>query len=178
MRKERRQDLQEDRAASLDCGEAVRVRLLSDADVLEARRRGRELALRVGFPPTEALLVVAAIDELARNILRYALCGEIRLAPVERGARRGLALVARDEGPGITDVELALRDGFSTSNGLGLGLPGAKRLMDEFSILSRRDEGTTIVARKWLPTSRTADATAEWPDRGYVELALESCEAG
>lgn len=173
MLKEGQEAYGTDEATFPDGGAAVRIRLLSDADVLAARRRGRALALRLGFPSTEALFVVAAIEELARNILRYALCGEIRLAVVERDGRRGIALVACDEGPGILDVELALRDGYSTSKGLGLGLPGARRLMDEFRVLSRPDEGTTILARKWLPDS---GATGERSRAGYAGVALEPCE--
>ncbi len=116
----------------------VRVALESDAEVVTARRKGREMASLIGFAPTDAILIVAAIEELARNILRYAACGEILLKAVA-GPRRGIA-----------DVALALTDGFSTSNSLGLGLPGVKRLMDWVHIRSKPGPGTTVVAWKWM----------------------------
>lgn len=131
--------------------EDVCVPVGSDADIVTARQRGRALALQLGFPAILATLIATTISELARNILLYAGRGEILLAPVERGARRGLAVVARDAGPGIAEVALALEDGHSTSGRLGLGLPGVRRLMDEFEIVSTPGQGTTVSARKWLP---------------------------
>ena len=94
-------------------------------------------------------LIATAISELARNIVQYAQRGEIILSVVE-GSRRGIQIVARDQGPGIPDLELAMRDGYSTGGSLGLGLPGARRLMDEFAIDSEVGKGTTVSMRKWL----------------------------
>ena len=122
-----------------------------DADIVRARREGRQLAADLGFTAVDATLVATAISELARNILLYARRGEILIRPVEQDGRRGLVVVARDEGPGIPDTGSALRDGFSTSGRLGLGLPGVRRLMDEFEIVSTAGRGTEVIARKWGP---------------------------
>ena len=92
-----------------------------------------------------------AISEIARNIVSYAQRGEITFARVDDGVRRGLLVVARDRGPGIPDIDLAMRDGYSTARSLGIGLPGAKRVMDEFDIQSEPDQGTTVTMKKWLP---------------------------
>lgn len=129
--------------------EEIRVPVQSELDIVEARMRGRAMALQLGFPASAATLVATAISELARNILLYARRGEIALAVIERGERRGLAVTARDDGPGIRDVTRALLDGYSTSGRLGLGLPGVRRLMDEFEIRSRPGEGTSVTAKKW-----------------------------
>lgn len=129
----------------------VRVPVTRDADVVTARQRGREVAARVGFPPTEATLVATVISEVARNIVQYAERGEIQLCPVEQGQRDGIRIVARDVGPGIPDVTQALQDGYSTyRGGLGLGLPGSRRLVDEFDIVSEPGRGTTVTMTKWL----------------------------
>lgn len=127
----------------------VRVRLDSDADLIVARRHGRELAIRAGFDPTDVVLVVTAISELARNVLLYAGHGEIGLTLIDDAGKRGIVVTAVDQGPGIPDVAQALEDGYSTSGGLGLGLPGVKRIMDELDIVSRVGRGTTVVAKKW-----------------------------
>jgi len=128
----------------------IRTPISSDFDIVKARQRGRELAATLGFPPTDLALIATAISELARNIVRYADRGEIILSLVEKGEKRGIVVVARDDGPGIPDIELALQDGFSTSGSLGLGLPGCRRLMDEFDISSRNGMGTIITVKKWL----------------------------
>jgi len=128
----------------------IRTPISSDFDIVKARQRGRELAATLGFPPTDLALIATAISELARNIVRYADRGEIILSLVEKGEKRGIAVVARDDGPGIPNIELALQDGFSTSGSLGLGLPGCRRLMDEFDIKSRNGVGTIITVKKWL----------------------------
>jgi serine/threonine-protein kinase RsbT len=120
-----------------------------DFDIVEARQKGRELAIRVGFTGSDLAIIATAISEVARNIVVYANRGEIVLRPVQRGAQRGVLVIARDQGPGIPDIERAMRDGFSTGKSLGLGLPGAKRLMDEFEIASEVGKGTTITMRKW-----------------------------
>lgn len=113
-----------------------------------ARQKGRELAAACGFSSTEQTLIALAISELARNIVSYARRGEIVLSLLE-GERTGIEIIARDQGPGIQDIELALRDGYSTSKSLGLGLPGARRVMDEFNIDSELGVGTTVTVRKW-----------------------------
>ena len=125
------------------------VPIRTDYDILLAREKGRGLALDLGLSSTESILVATAISELARNILRYARAGEIRMGLVHNGDRQGIALEARDQGPGIPDVERALQAGYSTSGGLGLGLPGVRRLMDEFEIDSRVGRGTVVKVKKW-----------------------------
>jgi serine/threonine-protein kinase RsbT len=125
------------------------VTVTTDVDIVAARRIGRALAVQVGFSGGEATLVATAISELARNILLYARAGRIQIQPVERGPKRGLIVVASDHGPGIADIPRALQDGFSTSGRLGLGLPGVKRLMDEFEIESGAGNGTVVTVKKW-----------------------------
>ena len=105
----------------------------------------------MGFSRTEATLVATVISELARNIVQFAERGEILVCPVEQNGRTGVMIVARDVGAGIPDVARALQDGYSTyRGGLGLGLPGSRRLMDEFDILSEVGKGTTVTMTKWL----------------------------
>ncbi len=125
------------------------VSILSDADIVKARQEGRALALLTGFSPSEATMVAASISELARNIILYAQQGELVVGIVHNGSKRGIAVVARDAGPGIPDVRRAMMEGYSTSGGLGLGLPGVKRLMDEFEIDSELGKGTTVKVKKW-----------------------------
>ena len=127
------------------------VPLVTEADIVAARQKGRELALGIGFSPGDATLIATAISELARNIVTYAKRGEIRLIPIELNGKRGLTVVAKDEGAGIADVRRALQDGYSTAGRLGLGLPGVKRLMDEMEIVSQVGVGTTVTAKKWKP---------------------------
>ncbi|HET8947335.1 MAG TPA: anti-sigma regulatory factor [Candidatus Polarisedimenticolia bacterium] len=126
------------------------IAILSDSDVVKARQVGRTLAASIGFSATDQALIATAISELARNIVLYARQGEVRVDALANGGRRGLIVVARDDGPGIPDIERALEPGFSTSGGLGLGLPGVRRLMDEIKVESKRGRGTTVTARKWL----------------------------
>ena len=128
----------------------VHVPIASASDIVTARQKGRELALELGFAGVEVTLIAAAISEVSRNIVEYAKCGEITLQPSRNGTKRGLCVVARDQGPGIPDVTRAMEYGYSTRRGLGVGLPGAKLLMDEFHIASKVGEGTTITMRKWL----------------------------
>ena len=118
-------------------------------DIVAARQKGRTLAAQCGLSSTDLAVVATAISELARNIVRYAVRGEIVLRRVENGTKRGIEVVATDDGPGISDVPLAMQDGYSTSGGLGLGLPGVRRLMDEFDIVSRFGKGTTVTVKKW-----------------------------
>ena len=121
----------------------------SDIDVVAARQKGRELAAELGFVSTDSTLLATAISELARNIVRYAKHGEILIESVQSGERVGITVIAQDKGPGIANISLAMQDGFSTSGGLGLGLPGVKRLMDEFHLVSDANNGTTVTIKKW-----------------------------
>jgi serine/threonine-protein kinase RsbT len=127
----------------------ITVPVNADIDIVTARQKGRELARDLGFTSTDLALIATAISELARNIILYANSGEILLSVVENGTRRGLKVVARDDGPGIPDIERALEEGFSTSRSLGLGLSGVRRLMDEFDIVSEVGNGTTVTVKKW-----------------------------
>jgi serine/threonine-protein kinase RsbT len=128
----------------------VRLDIATDGDIVLARQSGRELADRLGCSSTDATLVATAISEIARNIVTHAGGGELEISVIEDGdGRRGIEVVARDEGPGIADIDRAMEDGFTTGRGLGLGLPGARRLMDDFEITSEVGGGTTVVMRKW-----------------------------
>ena len=127
----------------------IRVEIAGDVDVIQARQAGRALASDLGFCSSDLVVVPTAISELARNILRYAGRGEITIEAV-RGRRTGIKVVATDSGPGIADIALALQDGYSSSGSLGLGLPGVRRLADEFAIRSERGEGTVVQMIKWL----------------------------
>lgn len=129
--------------------EEIAVRIDGDTDIVSARQKGRVLAATLGFSSSELTLIATAISELARNIVLYAKQGEIVLRVLERGEQRGVMVRANDQGPGIPDIRRALQGGFSTSRSLGLGLPGVRRLMDEFEIESRIGQGTTVTARKW-----------------------------
>jgi RNA polymerase sigma factor (sigma-70 family) len=140
--------------------DAERVQITRDADVVMARQRGRELAGRAGFSPTDQTVIATAISEIARNIVKFAERGEIVFTPLTQEGRSGLRVVVRDVGPGIEDPEEAIRDGYSTYHGLGLGLPGARRLMDHFELESVLGEGTTVTMEKWLPGHRTTDPTS------------------
>lgn len=131
-----------------DPGEVV-VPIRADVDVVIARQKIRALVSDLRFSSSELTLVATAISEVARNIVSYAGSGEIVMRVVQRGQRRGITIVARDKGPGIADIERAMEDGFSTSRGLGLGLPGSKRLMDEFELFSEVGKGTEIIMTKW-----------------------------
>ena len=128
----------------------------SDADVVTARQRARELAGTVELTSTDQTLLATAISEVARNITTYAVRGEVALSVVrDSNGRRGIRVVARDSGPGIEDVELALQDGYTSGTGLGLGLPGARRLVDDFEIQTAPGEGTTVTLVMWgRPNSR------------------------
>jgi serine/threonine-protein kinase RsbT len=129
----------------------VRVAIESDADVVVARQRARELAAGLGLSGTDLTLLATAISEIARNITTYAERGEVAVSVVATGRRRGVRVVASDEGPGIANLELALRDGYTSGVGLGMGLPGTRRLVDEFDIVSAPGEGTTVTFVKWGP---------------------------
>jgi serine/threonine-protein kinase RsbT len=122
----------------------------SVADIVTARQRGRDMASRLGFSDTEATLIATIISELARNVVLYAMAGEIRLESVTEDGRRGMVIMSADHGPGISDVQRVLVGGYSTSGGLGLGLSGVRRMVDDFHIDTKVGQGTTVVAKKWL----------------------------
>jgi serine/threonine-protein kinase RsbT len=121
-----------------------------ELDIVTARQAGRELAAENGFSPTDQTLIATAISEVARNIVVYAQQGEIVVSRVDERGRIGIQVIARDRGPGIENLELALRDGYSTKQSLGLGLPGARRLMDDFGIESELGHGTVVTMKKWV----------------------------
>lgn len=127
------------------------IAIRTEADIVTARQYGRALATGMSFRPADAALIATAISELARNILHYAGTGEVELLAVSDGARQGVRVIARDSGPGIQDIARAMEDGFSTGSGLGLGLPGTRRIMDEFHLESSPGRGTTIWTTKWAP---------------------------
>ena len=129
----------------------VRVAINADADLVDARAEGRAMAERLGFPRPDPTLIATAISEVARNIVVHVGRGEILLRPIQEAHRYGLVVIARDEGAGIRDLEGALREEYSARGGLGLGLSGARRLMDEFEIESSADTGTTVTMKKWRP---------------------------
>ena len=126
----------------------ARIAIQGDPDIVRARKAARDLASRLGFSRTDLTMIATAVSEIARNIVRFAGNGELVIELLDT-PRPGVRVVARDTGPGIPDVERALADGYSTYQGLGLGLPGARRLMDEFSVISEVDRGTTVTMTKW-----------------------------
>jgi len=128
----------------------IQVAIRSDTDIVLARQQGRTLAATIGFSSTDATLIALAISELARNIVTYAHTGTVTLCGASNAHAKGILIIARDNGPGIRNVNDVLRDGYSTSGGLGLGLPGVKRLMDDFGIESEYGHGTVVTVRKWL----------------------------
>ena len=127
----------------------VRVAIRTDADVVTARQEARAMGAGLGFSSTDLTLLATAISEVARNITTYAGEGEVALRVLNHGGRQGIEVVATDNGPGIADVELAMQDGFTTGNGLGLGLPGTRRLVDEFDLRTAPGSGTSIRLVKW-----------------------------
>jgi serine/threonine-protein kinase RsbT len=122
----------------------------TDDDVIAARQSCRALAAEIGFPYTDQAMVASVITELARNILDYAGRGEVLFHPIEDGGRRGMVVIARDQGPGIANVKMALQASYRVAGGLGLGLRGVQGLMDSLDIISGPNSGTTVTARKWL----------------------------
>jgi serine/threonine-protein kinase RsbT len=126
------------------------VKIINEWDIVAARQLGRNFAKDLGFGTVDQARITTAISELARNIYLYADQGEIRIEGTEVGGKSGLCIISEDQGPGINDIRRVMEDGYSTSGGLGAGLPGVKRLMDEFTIDSYPGEGTLIKAVKWL----------------------------
>ncbi|MDN4606323.1 anti-sigma regulatory factor [Sporosarcina highlanderae] len=126
------------------------VEIITEWDIVAARQLGRNEAKKAGFGTVDQARITTAISELARNIYLYAGKGRIEIERVTDGGKDGIKVVASDEGPGIPDLRKVMEDGFSTSGGLGAGMPGVKRLMDEFKVISEPNNGTTITATKWL----------------------------
>jgi serine/threonine-protein kinase RsbT len=120
-------------------------------DIVAARKAGHQLALDLGFSLTDVTMIATAISEIARNITSYAGRGAVRVAVEDREGRKALVVHAEDEGPGIADIERAMEDGYSTGRGLGMGLPGARRLMDRLIVESARGRGTVVEMWKWVP---------------------------
>jgi serine/threonine-protein kinase RsbT len=120
-------------------------------DIVAARKAGHQLALDLGFSLTDVTMIATAISEIARNITSYAGRGAIRVTVADREGRKALVVRAEDDGPGIVDIERAMEDGYSTGRGLGMGLPGARRLMDRLIVESARGRGTVVEMWKWVP---------------------------
>lgn len=120
-------------------------------DIVEARKAGHQLALDLGFSLTDVTMIATAISEIARNITSYAGRGSVRVGVADRDGRKALVVRAEDQGPGIVDIERAMEDGYSTGRGLGMGLPGARRLMDRLVVESTVGQGTAIEMWKWVP---------------------------
>jgi len=128
----------------------VHVRIQNSADVVAARQQGRALAAIAGFSHSNLTIIATAIAEVASNIVEYAKEGEVIITLVDDASKTGVEIVASDQGPGIADVSTVMRDGYSTGKGPGIGLHGAKRLMDEFAIVSATGTGTTVTMKKWV----------------------------
>lgn len=128
----------------------VTINIFIEQDIVVARQKGRTLARDLGFSVVDQCRIATSISELARNIFHYAAQGVIHLQPILENDRCGIEISAQDDGPGIEDINLAMMDGYSTSCGLGMGLPGTRRLMDEFILDSAAGRGTLVIARKWL----------------------------
>jgi serine/threonine-protein kinase RsbT len=127
------------------------VAINSSDDIVAARKAGHQLALNHGFSLTDVTMIATAISEIARNITSYAGRGAVQVAVQEREGRKALVVRAEDDGPGIADVERAMEDGYSTGRGLGMGLPGARRLMDRLIVDSALGRGTVVEMWKWVP---------------------------
>ena len=127
----------------------LRIGIRSSSDIVTARQQGRALAIELGFEGGDTTLIVTVIAEAARNIVDYAIEGEISIKAIQQGDKAGILIIARDTGPGIPDVARAVEYGCSTRKGLGMGLPGVRWLVDEFEIISRIGKGTCVTMKKW-----------------------------
>ncbi len=136
---------------TLITGGTARIPICSSEDILEARRKARKLAEELDFPAVDRTLITSAVSELGRNIVRYADQGEIHIQRDDTAGSAGMVITAIDRGPGIRDVRNALQEGSAPMRVLGLGLPGVKRIMDDFEIVSRPRQGTTVTVKKWKP---------------------------
>jgi serine/threonine-protein kinase RsbT len=128
----------------------VNIPINNEFDIVIARQKGREMAKDFGFASIDLALIATAISELTRNIITYAKKGNVVLELIEEQGRKGILIISKDDGPGIESIDLALQDGYSTINSLGLGLPGVRRLMDDFEIQSELGKGTTVIVKKWI----------------------------
>jgi serine/threonine-protein kinase RsbT len=127
----------------------VRVQICSAADVVSARQEARALAIEAGFSVCDSTLITTAISEITRNVLEYAQQGDVTISLLKNGSKNGVKIVVNDRGPGIANISQVMKDGYSSRQGLGIGLPGTKRLMDEFEIKSKVGSGTTVTMKKW-----------------------------
>ena len=127
----------------------IRLPISNEVDIVAARHQGRALGSQLGFSTSEQTLIATAISEIARNIVTYAKEGQLTFSIIGSVARQGVQIIAEDQGPGIPDISRAMEDGYSTNKSLGLGLPGTRRLMDEFEIQSEVGKGTVIRMVKW-----------------------------
>jgi serine/threonine-protein kinase RsbT len=127
----------------------ARVLINADIDIVHARQTGRNFAMQIGFSAGDLTLIATAISELARNIVEYAQRGEMIFQALHQNGMAGICIIAHDEGPGILDISQAMQDGYSSRKSFGLGLPGTRRIVDEFEITSHIGEGTTVTIRKW-----------------------------
>ena len=125
------------------------VPIRTEYDIVTVRQEVRQLCLSLNFSIADQTLVATCGSELARNIVEYAGSGQMVMRLTSQNGQKGITIVASDEGPGIADIDLAMKDGYSTSRGLGLGLPGCRRIMDQFDIVSVPGKGTTVTIRKW-----------------------------
>ncbi len=131
--------------------EQEQIEILDEESIITARRKGRDMAGEAGFRTVDCAQIATAISELARNIFTYARSGFVSMEIVAVGeGRTGMEITALDTGPGIRDMELVMRDGYSTSNGLGMGLPGTRRIVGEFEIESEPGRGTLVKVTKWM----------------------------
>lgn len=122
----------------------------SDKDIVLVREFARDIAKQVGFSTNDRTLIATAVSEICRNIIEYAQNGEVTIELIDKNPKTGITITVQDEGPGITDIRLAMQDGYSTGRGMGVGLPGTKRIMDDFQIETRLGKGTRVVMSKWL----------------------------
>jgi serine/threonine-protein kinase RsbT len=127
----------------------VSLLIAGELDIMKARQEVRAQAQAHGFTLVDQTRITTAVSELVRNIVKYAVKGNIDIETIENGTRKGLRIVCRDEGPGIPDIELAMKEGYTTGKGLGYGLPGTKRLVDEFDLWSEVGKGTRVTIIKW-----------------------------
>jgi serine/threonine-protein kinase RsbT len=135
---------------ALTAEQLAELRITSEGDIVAARKAIRDAATALGFSLIDVTRIVTAASELTRNIYQYAGSGTMRWRSLNQGGKVGLELLFEDHGPGIPDVDKAMEPGFSTARGMGLGLPGAKRLMDEMTLQSTVGKGTLVEVRKWL----------------------------
>lgn len=126
------------------------VEIITEWDIVAARQLGRNEAKAIGFGAVDQARITTAISELARNIYLYARAGEVTIERISEGVKVGIRITAADKGPGINNIKKVMEDGYSTSGGLGAGLPGVKRLMDTMDIQSSVEKGTTIIIEKWV----------------------------